>query len=107
MSATNIYHLVPRDGQWAARLQGSPTVSVQADTREAALEQTERLLRQLGSGRIILHDESGAIESVHTFEQIASGAPEGWTQTLLSTPVLIGAAAACLIGLGFALRGRR
>lgn len=105
MSSHNVYHVVPRDGRWAARLQGSPVVSVEADTRDEVLTEAERIIRRLGAGRIVLHGETGAIERVHTFDQIASGetvSPRG-----LSRPLLIGLAAGCLVALGIALASRR
>ena len=107
MSAHNVYHVVPRDGRWVARLQGSPSVSAEAEHRGDAVEAAERIIRQLGTGRIILHGEDGSIESVHTYEQILAERESAWDGSLLSTPVLIGIAAACLVGLGFALAGRR
>ena len=107
MSDHNVYHIVPRNGRWAARLQGSPTVSLEADSRSAALEGTEAIVRQLGDGRIVLHGEGGAIESVHTFEQIVDTPNSSWTDALRSAPFLVGMAAVCLVGVGFALRGRR
>ena len=81
-------------------------MAVEADTRESVRQETEGIVRQLGSGRIVLHGADGTIESVHNFEQILAGPSDDWTQTLLSKPVLIGVAAACLVGIGFALRGR-
>ncbi|MEM1057315.1 MAG: DUF2188 domain-containing protein [Bacteroidota bacterium] len=105
MPSYNVYHVVPRDGRWVARLQNSPSISADGDTREVVVEQTERILRQLGSGRIVLHGEDGAIERVHTFDRIV--AEPSLTDTLLSRPVLIGVAAVCLVGLGVALYGRR
>ena len=54
-----------------------------------------------------MHGESGAIESVHSFEQILDGPNPGWTDAIRSAPFLVGVAAVCLIGVGFALRGRR
>ena len=107
MPAHNVYHVVPRDGRWVARLQGSPSVSAEAERRNDAVEAAERIIRQLGTGRIVIHSEDGAIESVHTFEQILAERENTWSGTLFSRPVLIGVAAACLVGLGFALAGRR
>ena len=107
MPAYNVYHVVPRDGRWVARLQGSPTVSATQDSRDEAIDAAERIVRQLGAGRIVVHGSDGAIERVHTFEQITAERERAWTDALLSTPVLVGVAAACLVGVGFALRGRR
>ena len=105
MPSYNVYHVTLRDGRWVARLQGSPTISASADEREETVAAAEGIIRQLGAGRIVLHGEDGAIESVHTFEQIT--APSGgWSDVLASRPVWLGVAAACLVGLGFALRGR-
>lgn len=105
MPSHNVYHVVPRDGRWVARLQGSPSVSAEAATRDEAVDQAEQIIRQLGVGRIVLHGTDGAIERVYTFDQIeeqATSAPP-----LLSQPVLIGVAAACLVVLGVALASRR
>jgi hypothetical protein len=107
MPAYNVYHVVPRDDQWVARLQGSPTVSATTESREEAIGEAERIVRQLGAGRIVVHGADGAIERVHTFDQITGGRERSWTDGLLSAPVLLGMAAVCLIGVGFALRGRR
>ena len=106
MSAHNVYHIVPRDGGWASRLQGASTVSVQGDDRDEVQAETELVLRQLGTGRIVFHREDGTIESVHTFDQIVAEREPTWVDTLATAPVLIGVAAACLVGLGFVLRGR-
>lgn len=102
MPSYNVYHVVPRDGRWVARLQGSPTVSAEADSRAEVVRQAEQILRQLGAGRIVLHGEDGAIERVETFEQIGENRSGG-----VSRPVLLGIAAACFVGLGIALARRR
>ena len=105
MPSYNVYHVTLRDDRWVARLQGSPTISASAASREETVAAAEGIIRQLGAGRIVLHAEDGVIESVHTFEQITAP-PGGWTHALTSRPVWLGVAAACLVGLGFALRGR-
>lgn len=107
MPSYNVYHVVPRDGRWVARLQGSPSVSADGDSRDAVVDEAEAIVRQLGAGRIVVHGEDGAIEKVHTYEQILAERDGSWMDTLTSTPVLLGMAAACLVGVGFALRGRR
>ena len=105
MPSYNVYHVTHRDGRWVARLQGSPAISASAPTRDEAVAATEGIIRQLGAGRIVLHAQDGVIERVHTFEQIT--APGGdWTRALTSRPVRLGVAAACLVGVGFPLRGR-
>lgn len=103
MPSYNVYHVVPRDGRWVARLQGSPSVSAEAETRAAVMDEAERIIRQLGSGRIVLHGEDGAIERVHTFEQLTAEPSSPW----LTRPVLIGVAAGCFLALGVALASRR
>ncbi|MGB3543710.1 DUF2188 domain-containing protein [Rubrivirga sp.] len=108
MPTRNVYHVVPSDDRWGVRLAGSPTLSYEVDDRDDALERAVGYVRQLGSGRIVVHGETGQIETVHNYDSLPSSpsrSPE-WAETLLSTPVLIGVGAAALIAFGYGLSRR-
>ena len=104
---SNVYHVTPRDERWIARLQGSPTPSATADTREEAVRLAERFLRQLGSGRVVVHGADGRIENVHTLQDLA-GQQDSGGAFRPSRSLWVGVlAAGCLIGVGLAMRARR
>ena len=106
MPGRNVYHVVPHDDRWGVRLEGSPTLSFEADDREAAVERASGYVRQLGAGRVVVHGDSGQIETVHTFDTLPP-ADAPWWEAVLSRPVYAGAAAALLVAFGLGLRRRR
>ena len=105
MPDRNVYHVVPHEGRWAVRLEGSPTLSYEADDRDDALARASRYVRQWGSGRVVAHSESGQIETVHTFDQlpVTTGS---WRDAVFSRPALAAAAAVLLIAFGYGLSRR-
>ena len=106
MTSPNVYHVVPNDGRWAIRLEGSPTLSYHADDQDAAVDRAVGYVRQLGAGRIVVHAETGQIETVHTFDRLPEAEPS-WLDAVLSRPVYVGAAVAGLVALGVGLARRR
>lgn len=105
MPSRNVYHVVPHEAQWGVRLEGSPTLSYEADDRDAAVDRAASYIRQLGAGRIVVHGESGQIETVHTFDRLPS--PHGsWRDAVLSEPVYVAIGAIALVAFGIGLRRR-
>ena len=105
MPNRNVYHVVPHEDRWGVRLEGSPTLSFETDHRDGAVDRAAEYVRKLGAGRIVVHSESGQIETVHTFDQLP--APDGsWRDAVLSRPALALGAAAFLIALGYGLSRR-
>ncbi|WP_420454122.1 DUF2188 domain-containing protein [Rubrivirga sp.] len=105
MANSNVYHVVPREERWGVRLEGSPTLSFETDDREAAVDRAAGYVRQLGAGRVVVHSDSGQIETVHTFDQLP--APQGgWLDAVLSQPVYLAVGAAALVALGVGLSRR-
>ena len=72
MAQRNVYHVVPHDDGWAVRLEGSSTVSAEADSRGEAVEAAAQFLRLLGDGRVVVHDDDGRIERGYTLQTLAT-----------------------------------
>ena len=106
MPSRNAYHVVPNDAPWGVRLEGSPDLSYECDDRDEALQRASGYVRQLGAGRVVVHDEHGKIETVHTFDQLP---PEStsWYDAVLSEPVYAAIAVGGLIALGIGLARTR
>lgn len=105
MPSRNVYHVVPNEDRWGVRLEGSPTLSYEADRRDEAVQRASSYVREWGSGRVVVHSDSGQIETVHTFDQLP--APTGsWRDAVLSRPAYVAAAAALLIAFGYGLSRR-
>ena len=105
MPHRNVYHVVPREERWGVRLEGSPTLSFETDRRDAAVDRASSYVRQLGAGRIVVHNESGQIETVHTFDQLP--APEAsWRAAARSKPLYLAVGAVALVALGYGLSRR-
>lgn len=107
MPSRNVYHVVPSDDRWGVRLEGSPTLSYEVDDRDDAVQRAVSYVKQLGSGRIVVHSDSGQIETVHTYDSLPAPPSSDWTDQLLSAPVLIGVGAVALIAFGYGLSRRR
>lgn len=106
MPSRNVYHVVPHEERWAVRLEGSPSLSFEAADRDDAVDRAAGYVRQLGSGRVVVHADSGQIETVHTFDQLP--APHGsWRDAVLSRPALALGAAALFVAFGYGLSRRR
>ena len=105
MPSRNVYHVVPADGQWGVRLEGSPTLSYESDDRDDAVDRAASYVRRWGSGRVVVHAEGGQIETVHTFDQLPAS-PSPWRNVLLSGPAVAVAVAALLVAFGVGLARR-
>lgn len=101
----NVYHVVPRDSEWAIKLEGrSEAVRVFA-SREPAVREADSYIRRQGAGRVVIHRETGEIESVHTVDTLP--AETDWVHAITSRPALaVGLAAVC-VGVGIAIARRR
>lgn len=106
MPHRNVYHVVPHEDRWGVRLEGSPSLSYETDGRDEAVDRAASYVRDLGAGRIVVHGESGQIETVHTFDQLP--APHGsWRDAVLSRPAFAAVAVGFLVALGYGLSRRR
>ena len=105
MPNSNVYHVVPADERWGVRLEGSPVMSFEADEREDAVERASGYVRQLGAGRVVVHDASGQIEAVHTVDRLPD-APTSWAEAAWSHPVWLALGAAALAALVVGLSRR-
>ena len=106
MPGSNVYHVVPSDEQWGVRLEGSPSLSFEADTREAAVEHASGYVRELGEGRVVVHGDGGQIETVYTVDRLPP-AQASWVGAVLSHPVYLAVGVAALVALGVGLGRRR
>ena len=106
MPDPHVYHVVPHEGRWGVRLEGSPTLAHETDDRDAAEARAAESVRSWGAGRVVVHAESGQIETVHTFEQLPAPEPS-WGDAVLSRPVAVAAGAVLLVALGYGLSRRR
>lgn len=106
MPDRNVYHVVPSGERWGVRLEGAPALAVETDDQKTAIDQASDYVRQLGQGRVVVHAESGQIETVHTVDRLPE--PSGsWTDALRSGPVLAAVGAFALAALVVGLRRRR
>lgn len=105
MPSRNVYHVVPSEDRWGVRLEGSPTLSYETDSQSDAVDRAASYIRQLGAGRVVVHAETGQIETVHTFDQLPAPEPS-LRELALSRPALIGVAAIALIAFGYGLSRR-
>lgn len=93
MPQRNVYHIVPHDGQWAVRLEGSDEISSVANTRGEALDEASSFLHQLGDGRVVVHDADGRIEAGYALGSIPTrrdNAVLAWTAGVLGVAFVIG-----------------
>jgi len=105
MPGRNVYHVVPHEDKWGVRLEGSPTLSYESDDRDSAVDRASGYVRDLGAGRVVVHGDSGQIETVHNFDTLP--APEhAWRDALLSRPVYLAAGAVVLVAFGYGLSRR-
>ena len=104
----NVYHVVPRDEQWAVKLEGRSEAVRVSDSRADAILEADAFIRSQGAGRVVIHKETGAIESVHTYDTLPPE-PQDVLGTILTHPVLlVGAALAVVgVGVGLAMASRR
>jgi hypothetical protein len=106
MPDPRVYHVVPRDSRWAVRLAGADGLAHEADDRDDAEARAAEYVRRWGAGRVVVHAETGQIETVHTFEQLP--APEAdWWDAVLSRPVVVAVGVVSLVALGYGLSRRR
>ena len=105
MPGRNVYHVVTSDDKWGVRLEGSPTLSFEHEDRDKAVDRAASYVRQLGAGRIVVHNEGGQIETVHTFDRLPE-ADGSWMDAVLSRPYYLAAGAALLVAFGYGLSRR-
>lgn len=105
MPRSNVYHVVPVDERWGVRLEGSPTLSYESDDRDEAVDRAASYVRRWGSGRIVVHGESGQIETVHTFDQLPVSR-SSWRDVVLSGPAVAAGVAVLLVAFGIGIARR-
>ena len=106
MPAPNVYHVVPREEKWAVKLEGRDSAVRLADSRAEAIREADTFVRNQGTGRVVIHKDTGEIESVHTFDTLPVQTGQDWMNMLLSKPALAVGAAAVLVGVGIVLARR-
>lgn len=106
MPNSHVYHVVPHDGRWGVRLEGAETLAHETDGRDEAETHAAGLVRRWGAGRVVVHAETGQIETVHTFDRLPAPEPDWW-DVVLSRPAAVAVGAVFLIALGYGLRRRR
>ena len=105
MPSRNVYHVVPVDDRWGVRLEGSPSLSHESDDRDAAVDRAASYVRTWGAGRVVVHNENGQIETVHTFDQLP--APRSsWRDMIVSGPAVAVGVAVLLVAFGVGLARR-
>lgn len=92
MPHRNVYHVVPHDGRWAVRLEGSATVSAETDDRAAAVDLAADILKSFGSGRVVVHDRDGLIEAVHALDALPLRGGVPWGPVLTAAALVFGVA---------------
>ena len=105
MTDPAVYHVVPADDAWGVRMEGAPTLSFTSADRAAAVDRAATYVRIWGAGRVVVHDGTGQIETVHAFEDLPPPRPT-WRDRVTSRPVLAAAAAVAVVSLGVAFARR-
>ncbi len=106
MANASVYHVVPNDGQWAVKREGSDrAIRVTAD-RSAAVRDATTFVRNQAAGRVVVHRADGAIETVHTYDTLPVRSGRAWVHVLLSKPALALFGTVFLVAVGWSLRDR-
>ncbi|NNF58572.1 MAG: DUF2188 domain-containing protein [Rhodothermaceae bacterium] len=108
MPSASVYHVVPRDGEWAVKLEGAERASRVTPERDDAVDAASGFVRSLGAGRVVVHRDDGTIETVHTYDSLPAPIESGrdWLDVVLSKPALALAGGVFLIAIGYSLRDR-
>lgn len=106
MAQQTVYHVVPSDGEWAVKKEGSSQASRVAATQREAIDHAESFARKQAPSRVVIHGEDGTIKEQHSFSE--SQREEHPLLTVLTTPpVLTGLAVALgITGLAWFLANR-
>ena len=59
-------HVIKHGDRWAVKKPGSPRVSSQHRTQEAAEKRAAQILRRAGGGERVVHGEDGRVRSKET-----------------------------------------
>jgi len=104
--AQTVYHVVPSDGEWAVKKEGSSQASRVASSQGEAIDHAESFARKQAPSRVVIHGEDGIITGQHTFSE--SAREENALLSVLTTgPVLTGLAVALgLTGIAWFLAQR-
>ena len=106
MANASVYHVVPNEGQWAVKREGSDrAIRVDAD-RDNVIRDATTFVRNQAAGRVVIHRADGAIESVHTYDTLPVESGRDWMQLVLSKPALALAGTVFLVAVGWSLRDR-
>lgn len=106
MAQQTVYHVVPSDGEWAVKKEGSSQASRVAATQREAIDHAESFARKQAPSRVVIHGEDGTITDQHSFSEAQR--EESPLLTVLTTPpVLTGLAIALgITGLAWFLASR-
>lgn len=103
-----VYHVVPSDGRWAVKREGSERASRVADDQDDAVSAAEQMARNQAPARVVIHGADGLIQTVHSFESVPARAESGreWLDVVLSKPALVAVGVAALVAVGYGLKER-
>lgn len=63
-----VYHVTKSaDGDWKGRLVGAARASVSAETKAEAVDRTVEMARQAKPAQVVIHKETGGIQSERTY----------------------------------------
>ena len=63
-----VYHVTKSpEGEWKGRLVGAARASVSADTKAEAVARTTGLARESKPAQVVIHKETGGIQSERTY----------------------------------------
>lgn len=106
MANASVYHVVPNEGQWAVKREGTDrAIRVNSD-RDAAIRDATTFVRNQAAGRVVIHRADGAIETVHNYDTLPVESGRDWMELVLSKPALALAGTVFLVAVGWSLRDR-
>lgn len=104
--AQTVYHVVPSDGEWAVKKEGSSQASRVASSQREAIEHAESFAQKQAPSRVVIHGEDGIITGQHTFSE-TQRQESAMLSVLTTGPVLTGLAVALgITGLAWFLARR-
>lgn len=104
----NVYHVVPRDGQWAVKKVGAERAARVTRTKAEAVTAAKGFAQTQAPGRVIIHRLNGTIGEQLRYEEDESAGGDGETEKhgrWLSWKPATGLASAGLVLLGVAAAG--
>ena len=67
MTTRKVWHIIPKDNNWAIKKEGADRLSGIHDNKQDAIKEVQKIAKNNTPSQIIVHDKHGVIQTEWTY----------------------------------------